>query len=322
MGSLVSSVFGKKTKGKQSSTSVTTIPRMSRKELLTLNLQIDSARQQLDAIKKFRNWSNQQFQQFIPVLRNEVNKFLPQQQQITAESLGFAREQIGKQGELLGTAMDQIRRGTELTPQQRELIESSANSAIQSGLSDISSFRDESLRKLAQETAIGRGLRPEDTPILDVGGRVINESSRQASQLISGVRGQEAQQKLAYPIQAGNYIAGLTQAQQTQAASTANFAEQLRQQAFNNRLNLTQVVGQQGTQRAAMAVSPAASELQLRERLAQPTTNTEGTASASNSPSIFDAITSVAGAVGGFLTPAPAGGGGGGFSNPSALGLY
>ena len=279
----------------------TRIPAMTPRERQLIDAQVKLANRQLTAINKFTSFTNQQFNKFLPVLANEVNKFLPKEQQLTNQSLGFAGQQIGAKSELLRTAMGQIRQGTTLTPDQEKLISDSANYAIESGLSDISKYRDESLRSLAQETAIGRGLRPEDTPILDVGGRVINESSRQAQQSISGVRGQEAQQRLQYPIEAGNYLAGLTQSQQTQAASTQNFVQQLRQQAFNNRLNLTNLTGTLGNQAAGLGPQGTALQALTNARLAQTSTTGTGTASGetTSSPSIWDSIVGVAGGLGG-----------------------
>lgn len=280
---LTAAVGGSKVRensSKAGSQTTRTAPRSAEaKKVLKDILEVSAA--QVAGIKKLGTFTDAQFAQLLPILANEVNKFLPKENQLTAKSLGVAEAQIGSQAELNQRALDQVRNGVSLTPEQSALITASANDAIKSGLSDISAYRDQSLRSLAQETAIGRGLRPEDTPILDVGGRVINESSRQASNLITGIRGQESAQKLQYPIDAGNYIAGITQAQQTQGSNATNLVQQLRQQAFNNRLNLTSTVGNLGVNRAQIGPSANTLPTLSAEGIANSTTDFTGTASGS-----------------------------------------
>lgn len=284
----------------KSTTSVSVPPPSAAEQKLT-QAQLTLADQQLANLDQLGDFTSQVFQSFLPTLANEINKFLPEQQRITAETLGFAGDQIGAQGELLNRELEAIRQGVTLTPDQDKLITDSANAAIESGLSDINRYRDESLRSLAQETSIARGLRPEDTPILDVGGRIVNESSRQASQLISGIRSQEAQQRLQYPIDAGNYIAGRTQAQQTLGANTMSFIEQLRQQAFNNRLNLTAATGNLGVNTAGIGPSPNLVPAMIQARTAAATTTTKQSGGGGLG-GFLSGLGTAAGGVGGLLT--------------------
>src|SRR3990167_10555780 len=73
------------------------------------------------------------------------------------------------------------------------LINQAIEMALASGTSDINTAFQESLDILKQNLAPSLGLRPGDTPILDRGGKLALEASRQKSQLSRGLRGQRAQ---------------------------------------------------------------------------------------------------------------------------------
>jgi hypothetical protein len=292
------SLFG----GSKKSTSTVTLPKPTADELALTQQQVQLAQTQLGNLSQIGAFTSDVFEQVLPELVTQINRFLPKENQITAQTLGFAGGQIGAQDELLQQELASIRNGFSLTPEQEKLIGDSANAAIEAGTSDISRFRDESLRALAQETSQARGLRPEDTPILDVGGRIVNESSRQAAQLISGIRSQEAQQKLQYPIQAGESLAGRIQAQQTMGQSTMQFVEQLRQQAFANRLALTGTVGELGLNLAQIGPNPSTlSGLQeMRANSATKTVKEKG----GGFTDFLKATASFAGGLGGLMTGA------------------
>jgi len=270
----MSGLFG----GSKKTTTTTKIPAPTAEEKALLAQQLTLASEQLKNLDNIGDFTADVFTRVLPELTSQINRFLPQQQQISGETLDFANQQIDAQSKLLGSELDAILQGVRLTPEQDALISQNANASIEAGLSDIGRFRDESLRTLAQETAIGRGLRPEDTPILDVGGRIANESSRQASQLISTIRANEAAQKLQYPLTAGQFQSERTQAQQTLGQSTMQLIENLRQQAFANRMALITGTGALGTNVAT--IGPNASTLQglqqLRQGSATTTTKTKG----------------------------------------------
>lgn len=89
----------------------------------------------------------------------------------------------------------------ELTRRQNELINNLAATQVEMGESDISAYRDESLREIANVLGPQRGLRPGDTPLIDRGQLVAQEALRQQGQLVRGVRAQALQSKLEYPLQ-------------------------------------------------------------------------------------------------------------------------
>lgn len=323
------SLFG----GSKKTTTTTKLAPATAEERQLTAQQLTLASEQLKNLAQVGDFTSDVFEQLLPELTAQINQFLPKQQQISGAGMDFANEQIGAQSELLRSELDAIRNGVALTPEQSALIDQGAQSAIDAGLSDIGRFRDESLRTLAQETAIGRGLRPEDTPILDVGGRVINESTRQAQQLVSQIRAQAAEQKLSYPLAVGQFQAGRTQAQQTLGASTMKLIEDLRQQAFTNRINLTSTAGGLGL--TAAQIGPNASTLQglqqLRLGTATQTQKTKGggftdflSAAGSLASGVGAVMTGGAslGLTGGLGLAASGAGGGGLMSNLGSLGVF
>jgi len=104
-----------------------------------------------------------------------------------AQSLDPLRE------ETLRQQFDIIQRGGLPSEAQREFFGTAAEEAIAAGRSDIEAFSQNQLRLLREELAPGLGLRPSDSPIIDRGGLVAREATRQFGQLESAVRGQEAQ---------------------------------------------------------------------------------------------------------------------------------
>ena len=262
------------------------------------NQQVALGFQQLEALSRLGKFDANMFYRALPQMVSQANKFLGTEDKITAQSLGFSKNIIGAQNSLMNDALAQIDQGVSLSPDQEALIKSSADNAIKSGLSDIGAFRDESLRSLAQETSQARGLRPEDTPILDVGGRIAIDANRNASQLIDQVRANEAQQRLEYPIQAGQYKAGLITNQQQLGTTNQAFINQLRQDAFSNRLNLLATTGNIGVNAASIApnanVMPTLADIRLRSSTQYSQGKQVG------NPGVLGAA-SAAGGIGGFI---------------------
>jgi len=279
-----------------SSETKTTIPPPTKEEQALVGSQLELAQKQLKNIDQAGAFTTDLFQRIYPQLFGETQQFLPKEQQVQGQALDFAGQQIGAQGQLLQSELDAIKNGYALTPDQAKLIDQGAQAAIDSGLSDLSKYRDDSLRQLTQETSQARGLRPEDTPIVDVGGRIVNESDRLAQQLITQVRQQQSQQKLDYPITVGNAQAARTQAQQTLGANTSSYISNLLNQAFTNRLNLTATTGNLGLGLASLGPSPSTLSSLTNARAAQTTTTKE------DSGDTLGMLAKVAGGVGGLFT--------------------
>lgn len=131
----------------------------------------------------------------------------------------------------------------EATPGQLANIQGAADQTIQAGLSDIGRFRDESLNQIRLNSA-ARGLRPSDTPIQNDFANVAQEAGRNASNFISGVRAQQFNQQLQFPLQANQLRLGQFQANQSQNLARIALQEQLAQLAQQQRLQLgSQIAG-------------------------------------------------------------------------------
>ncbi len=147
------------------------------------------------------------------------------------------------QEELLNLALEDLRQGGAATPEQIELIQQAGDAALDRGGVDIERFRTESLEALREELAPALGLRASDTPILDRGARVSAEATRQGGQLAAGVRNAEATARLNFPLAQSQLLQQSSLGLSRLTEATRQFQDQLRQQAFANRLNLQSSVG-------------------------------------------------------------------------------
>ena len=159
------------------------------------------------------------------------------------------------QADLLTRQLDLIGSGQAATPEQIRLINESADAAIASGETDIDRFVSDSLRVIRDELAPGLGLRPTDTPIIDRASLVGREAVRQKSDLSNTIRAAAAREQLNFPLAANRLTADMTGAQQNLQETIRQFQQQLRQQAFVNRMSLTNQ-GLQGSLGLAGSAAP------------------------------------------------------------------
>lgn len=292
------------TKKTRSTTSVD-LKNPDKNETALLKAQLALANEQIANFERLGDFTDQVFLRELPNLARQANKFLSTEDAITSKSLGLSSRVLGAQKGLFEDALDQIDRGVELTDQQAANIKASADNAISSGGSDIAAFRDDGLRALVQEQSVARGLRPEDTPIGDVGGRIVKDANREYSELVNSVRSQEATARLQYPIQAGTYEAALRGEQQQLGTTNQAFLNQLRQDAFNNRLNLISTGGNLGNNTARIGPNP--STLNGLQTLRFNSSSTYGTGATKGSPSLLSTLVGAAegaaGAYAGFTGP-------------------
>lgn len=181
---------------------------------------------------------DQIYQQYFAEQEAANQAFSPMQRaQMEADQLGTVQSLGGTQDDILNNIMNMIQQGTGVSDQQRQLIGQSSDLAIEQGLADLSRFRDQGLEAIRLNSA-ARGLRPDDTPITNELGNVTAQSNMDAEQLIRSIRGQQAQQELQYPLQAGAF--GMDQANMANqvAQSRRGFEATLADQAMQNRLGL------------------------------------------------------------------------------------
>ena len=230
--------------GGGSSTTVVTPGPKSAEETALNKKQLELAEAQLTAINRQGEFQEEQFAAVRPLIQAQV-QLLQEQLAFETDPVRQAeiKRQLEVQGELLDISLENIRQGTKATPEQIELIEEIRSTQLATGESDISRFRDEGLEALREELAPALGLRSTDTPILDRGARVAEEATRQQGQLERGLATTAAGARLNFPIAAGAFEANRIGFQQQLNLATSEFQAQLRQQAFNNRLNLGRSIG-------------------------------------------------------------------------------
>ncbi len=168
---------------------------------------------------------------------------LQRQSELQQEFASQIQPLLDIQAEDAQLALEDLRRGGEATPEQIALINEAADAGIAAGGTDIERFRTDSLEALREELAPALGLRPGDTPILDRGARVAAEATRQGGQLAQNFRGAAATARLNLPLAQSQILQAGTSAQGQLVEATRQFQDQLRQQAFANRLNLQSSVG-------------------------------------------------------------------------------
>lgn len=184
-----------------------------------------------------------QFQQQMAGFNQAFSPFQQGQQlgQNQASLTGLGNQQQ----DLINQAITMAGLGANLTPEQAALIQQYTDLGIQQGLSDLGQYRDRGLETIAQNSA-QRGLRPTDTPIFNQSSQFAQESNRQAEQLISGLRQQQAQQMLEYPLKAGSFGMQQLSGASDLAGQREQFLAGLNAENQQNQLNFGRGITQTG----------------------------------------------------------------------------
>ncbi len=274
---------------KTTSTTVIPEPSAAEKELTEKNLELiefelERLKAEGVAIEKFGE---------------EIKPFLEAQSAEADRLAARARDVEPIEDEILDIRLEELRRGGAASPEQLKLIGEAGDAALEAGGVDIERFRTESLEALRSELAPALGLRPSDTPILDRGGKVAAEATRQGGQLASRIRESQASAKLNFPLAAGQLTNAIGFGLQQTTEATRQFQASLAQQAFVNRLNVTGLssgIGLSLSGNPAGTIASGASPF-LQSRLASgSTTSTTGGLGAT-----ISGISSLAGGAGGIL---------------------
>jgi len=254
-----------------------TIPKPTQAERDLQDINVQLARQQLEATQLANEFTREQFEAARPVFERLSREQAVLDELFSPEEQArFSREQFDIQQELQGLALEDIRRGGAASPEQIALIQDAADKAIAQGESDIQRFQGIGLRQIGEELAPSLGLRPTDTPVLARGGQVLEEGARQQGQLVRGIRQGQANAQLNFPLGASELLSSQISSQQALAGAAAQFQSQLQNQAFNNRLRLGSRLQTGGFGAASMGLGGAPSALHALQapRLAQMTTRT------------------------------------------------
>ena len=187
------------------------------------------------------------------------------QQQAEEDLAAVERSQLlrGQNQDTLGRILQLAQTGPTLTEDQAGRIRGAADLAIESGLSDLGRFREQTFEDVRQSAA-SRGLRPNDTPIVNRLTDLGEQLGRQAQGLTTDIRTQQLLQELQYPLAAFQAnLGGLGVASDVGARERA-FEQGLANQAQATRLGLASGAIT-GAGNLATSQNPATTFTQLRE---------------------------------------------------------
>ncbi len=218
---------------KGSSTTVTNTP--SDEELALQRKQVEIAGKQLEVIQNQIDFQQSAFEDFAPLLEIQTAEAARQAERAKSQEPIF--------DELLDLELERIRLGGAASPEQLELIGQATDAALAAGEIDIERFQTEATERLGDELSNALGLRASDTPIVQRGQEIAEESVRQQGQLAQTLRGAQATATLNFPLAAGQVASGQAQFQQGLLTASNQFSQQLRDAAFQNRLRLTGTQG-------------------------------------------------------------------------------
>lgn len=221
------------------------VPKPSDQEKQLLQAGIGISNEQLAAIRAQAGQQTIANQATTPLIPGQTSQLIEMQRQAEAAQGRSAGAQPTQDAALQRTAA-MAAGGNAVTPQQAALIDQATNSALALGRSQITAQSQDQLNQLRDTLAPSRGLRTTDTPILDRGDIIGQAGVRSMSDLAQSLSGQNAQARLAYPLQANQLSTSQNQNVLNFTQSNDQFAQQLAESAFQNRLRLTGQTSSQG----------------------------------------------------------------------------
>lgn len=171
----------------------------------------------------------------------QLDRLISPKERARAEAAEFERAQkLGPiQDKILKMQLKQMRQGGRATPEQLADIKAAADAGIESGSADIDLQTERGIGLIADELANSRGLRLSDTPILREATLLTRDAGDQKANLIRGLRSNEANARLNYPLAVQGLQSQINQNQQSLLQNAGQFQAELRQRAFMNRQALS-----------------------------------------------------------------------------------
>lgn len=260
-------------------------------------LQVELAKDQISALDRQQQFQEMLFELVEPGLEAQKLQEAARRSVVSPEQEAelyrqqFERElRLGPiQDEILQAELERIRRGGAASPEQKALIDQATEAAITSGERDISTFRDEQLQALREELSPALGFRPGDSPLVDRGGQIANRSAELQQDLVTQMRGAQAQAMLNFPLAADQLASSQANFQLERARAVDEFRTRLRESAAQARMQSAGMAGSLNLGVASQATSTigqgVASGQQFRAQ----------TASQSYSPGFIDYLNAGAG---------------------------
>ena len=277
--------------GSSSTTTTVNIPPPSETELELQKVQLEVAQKQLGLFEGQAESQDEAFN----VLSGQLEQLTKASDAALAQAAGT--DPLFK--EIAQKQLDILNRGGRASDEEKQLIAEATAAASAQGKSDIQTFERESLENIRNILGPSRGLRPGDTPLLDAGGRVSTEANRQFGQLQSGLAETRANAELNFPLARDQLLSGVGQFQQQLAESARNFQSNIRQQSFQNQLQL-QAFRQSGP--LALLGTPSPGSSLLASLSGQRVAGASSTSTKKETPSFLDIIKGVGTVAAGFST--------------------
>lgn len=296
-----------KTQDTSTATSRRINTQLLRQQLDLAKLQLEQSRRAVGGQKGREKETRGLLKENIRLLRDELK--LQRRDRSGLEGVAGA-EQVAERlpGEFkdlfrqLDTLQSDVKRGRTASAADKALIQKAANEAIEAGLIDIERFQTEGLEEIRNVLAPSRGLRPGDSPIIDRGGLIVREGTRQAGQLVSGLRSQQAQQTLLFPLARRAADLSAIGLQAEFLSGQQGFQAALRDRAFQNRLLLGSALGDINFQVAQQGIGLASGiPAQVAGTLAAIAASRGQSQTSTNPAAGLSAAGSLAGGLGGLL---------------------
>lgn len=221
-------------------------------QLAYLRNQNALASEQAVALRETTAFQREQNKYVLEQLRDQAerirarNAALPPEEEAAAAAEEFRRAQRmgGMSEEFAKIQLEAAKRGTKPTDEQLANINEAMDAAQAQGESDISRYLKETLRTINEETAQAAGLRATDTPILRLSERAGEEAARAQGDLTAKISENRALARLNYPLAASKFQTDVAAQGQSLAAGAANFNNELRANAAQNRALAFNLPGQ------------------------------------------------------------------------------
>lgn len=140
--------------------------------------------------------------------------------------------------ELANLQLEAVKNAGKPTPEQIASIDAATGAAQKSGEADIERFRTATLRQINEEVASASGLRPTDTPVVNLSERAGEEAARQQGILTSKMAETNATARLNFPLASAKLTSDIAGQQQSLSEASRQFTESLNMRAQDNRFRL------------------------------------------------------------------------------------
>lgn len=199
--------------------------------------------QQISALGEATAAQKEQNQYILAAMKDQATRlaarnaaYSPEEEaQAAADEARRATRMSAISEEAANIQLENLKRGNKPTDEELANINEAYDATQERGESDITRYLKETLHQINEETAQASGLRSTDTPTLRLSERAGEEAARAQGNLTETVAQGRATARLNYPLAASKLTGDQAATLGTIASGAANFQDQLRLAAVNNR---------------------------------------------------------------------------------------